>query len=65
LETEVDAGVYADDGVISSTDNFCLQSSVDHLVGLFARVGLDSNTTKTKAMVASPGPKRGHLTTQS
>jgi hypothetical protein len=62
LETEADAGFYVDDGAISLTDNVCLQGSVNHLVELFARVGLDSNTTKTKAMVASPGPKRGHLT---
>jgi hypothetical protein len=65
LETEVETGFYAADGVISSIDSVCLQGSVDHLVGLFARVGLDSNPTKTKAMVASPGPNMGHLTTQA
>ena len=64
-ETEVDAGFYADDGIISSEDNVCLQGSTDHLVGLFARAGLDSNTTKTKAMVSSPGPKKGHLSNQA
>jgi hypothetical protein len=58
LETEVGAGFYADDGVLTSTDNACLQDSTYHLVGLFARVGLDSNTTKTKMLVLSPGPRR-------
>jgi hypothetical protein len=65
LDIELDAGLNADDGVISSTDNVCLQGSVDHLVGVFARVGLNSNTTKTKALLASTGPKREHLTTHA
>jgi hypothetical protein len=62
LETEVGAGFYADDGILTSTDSFCLQDNTYHIVGLFARFGLDSNTTKTKALLVLPGPRRGHLT---
>ncbi len=48
------AAFYADDGLISSTDAPWLQSSLDTLVGLFHRVGLDTNITKTKVMLCYP-----------
>ena len=46
---------YADDGLIASRDSEWLQQSIDVLTDLFARVGLKTNTTKTKAMICTPG----------
>ena len=39
---------YADDGLIQSRCPTTLQELFDKLVGLFERVGLHTNTTKTK-----------------
>ena len=52
------AAFYADDGLIQSRDPVLLQSSFDILIGLFDRVGLKTNTTKTKAMVCVLGKIR-------
>ena len=46
---------YADDGVLASRDPVKLQRAIDVLIALFERVGLRTNTTKTKAMVCVPG----------
>ena len=40
---------YADDGYIASTDPAMLQDSLHILIALFERVGLLTNTSKTKA----------------
>ena len=41
------AAFYADDGLIQGRDPVQLQASFDVLIGLFERVGLRANTTKT------------------
>ena len=53
---------YADDGLIQARCPDMLQSSFDILISLFERVGLKTNTTKTKAMVCIPGRIRTRLT---
>ena len=45
------AAFYADNGLIQSRDLVLLQSFFDILIGLFDRVGLQTNTTKMKGMV--------------
>ena len=49
---------YADDGLIASPDKEWLQQSFTVLVDLFARVGLRTNTDKTKVMVMLPASIR-------
>ena len=49
---------YADDGLIASRNPKTLQTAVDLLTGLFDRVGLQTNTTKTEVMVFVPGKIR-------
>ena len=49
---------YVDDGVLASTDPVFLQDALDKLVGLFDRVGLRTNTTKTEAVTCWPGKIR-------
>ena len=51
------AAFYSDDGLIQSRDPVFPQSSFDILIGLFERVGLRTNTTKTKAIVCVPEKK--------
>ena len=46
---------YADDGLIVTRNPEDLQIAFDVLTGLFDRVGLRTNTTKTEAMVFLPG----------
>ena len=46
---------YADDGLIAARDPKTLQTAFDLLTGLFDRVGLATNTTKTEVMVFLPG----------
>ena len=49
------AAFYTNDGLIQSRSPVLLQSSFDILIGPFDRVGLKTNTTKTKVMVCVPG----------
>ena len=49
---------YADDALIASRDPELLQVAVDEMVGLFERVGLRTNTSKTKVMTCVPGKIR-------
>jgi hypothetical protein len=63
MENEVSAVFYADDRVIASTDPVLVQDSTDYLVELFERVGLHSNTSKTKAMASTPMMTGGHVST--
>jgi hypothetical protein len=52
---EILVACYVDDGLIASCDPDWLQESFDVLIGLFERIGLFTNATKTKAMVCIPG----------
>ena len=52
---------YADDGLIASRNPKTLQTAVNLLTGLFDRVGLQTNTTKTEVMVFVPGKIRTFL----
>jgi len=45
---------YADDGLIGARDPEWLQYSFNKLVGLFGRVGLETNTKKTQVMIGQP-----------
>ena len=46
---------YADDALLASQDPILLQRAPDVIVGLFERVGLCTNTSKTKVMICVPG----------
>jgi hypothetical protein len=46
---------YADDGLVAAMDKGWVQESFDTLINLFERVGLRTNTQKTKAMICTPG----------
>jgi hypothetical protein len=46
---------YIDNGSVASRDPVWLQSSFDILVGLFERIRLFTNATKTKVMTCTPG----------
>jgi exonuclease III len=46
---------YADDGLIAARNHEWLQMAINCLTTLFARVGLRTNTSKTKAMTCTPG----------
>ena len=46
---------YVDDPYLASRDAEFLQQALDNVVGLFARVGLQTNTIKTQAMICTPG----------
>ena len=52
---------YADDALLSSRDPRKLQDALDIIVGLFERVGLRTNTTKTKVMICVPGKIKTRL----
>ena len=52
---------YADDGLVAAREPKVLQDSFDILVGLFERVGLATNTTKTEMMIFLPGRIRTGL----
>jgi hypothetical protein len=45
---------YVNDGLIASRDPFWLQESFDILIGLFERIGLFKNASKTKVMICIP-----------
>jgi hypothetical protein len=46
---------YADDGNLYSLCADTLQIATNHIVNLFSRMGLETNTAKTKAMISVPG----------
>jgi hypothetical protein len=56
IADEIRATFYADDGHIYSNDATALQRAVDILVELFERMGLNTNASKTKAMICAPLP---------
>ena len=49
---------YADDALLASRDPALLQEALDVMVALFERVGLRTNTAKTKVMICVPGKIR-------
>ena len=51
---------YADDGMVASSDPRWLQWAFNALVGLFERVGLQTNVGKTVSMVCRPCPAAGN-----
>ncbi len=52
---------YLDNVYIAAWDPVCLQRAVDGLVSTFEHVGLETNITKTKAMICTPGKIRLQL----
>ena len=52
--------LYADDGMIVSSDPRWLQGAFNTLVGLFYRVGLRANVGKTVGMVCRPCQEAGN-----
>jgi hypothetical protein len=56
---------YADDGIIASYQPELAQDSLDYLVELFQRMGLNTNTSKTKSFTCSPRLAKGHITIQA
>ena len=56
---------YVDDAYLASRDPEFLQRAIDLIVELFARVGLETNVTKTQAMICTPGRIRIQLPSDS
>ena len=56
---------YADDGLLASRSSEFLQRAFDCLIGLFERVGLKTNTSKTKAMTCFPGHISGSMSSRA
>jgi hypothetical protein len=52
---------YADDGLIGARNHEWLQTALDCLISLFERMGLRTNTSKTKAMTCTPGYISGRV----
>lgn len=52
---------FADDGRIAGYDPLLLQAGLDLLIALFARVGLQPNAEKTKAMISLGGIPNGPM----
>ena len=56
---------YANNGMVASSDPAWLQGAFNALVGLFDRVGLQTNVRKTVGMVCHPCQAAGNLTTEA
>ena len=52
---------YADDGMVASSDPQWLQGALNTLVGLFDRVGMQTNVGKTVGIVCHPCQAAGNL----
>ena len=63
VRRELFAIFYVDDTLVASRDPKTLQRAMDVLVALFERVGLRTNTKKTKVMTFVPGKIRTRLST--
>jgi hypothetical protein len=61
----VAAILYADDGLIASYQPELGPDSLDYLVELFQRMGLNTNTLKTKSLTCSPRSAKGHISIQA
>ena len=55
-----DALFYADDGTVASSDTCWIQWAFNALVGLFKRLGLQTNVGKTVSMLCRPCPAAGN-----
>ena len=62
---ELFAIFYVDDRYIASRDPDFLQRALDMLVEIFCWTGLETNTTKTQAMVCTPGKIQVQLSKDS
>ena len=62
---ELMAIFYADDAVLASRDLITLQKALYIIVGLFERIGLRTNTSKTKIMICVPGKIRTRLSLEA
>ena len=56
---------YSDGGMVASLDPGWLQGAFNTLVGLFERVGLQTNVGKTDGMVCHPCQAAGNLTLEA
>jgi hypothetical protein len=56
---------YVNDAYLASRDAGFLQLALTLLVNLFARVGLQTNTSKTQTMICTPGRIRTQLPSES
>lgn len=56
---------YADDGIIATRSDQYLQQTLDCLVEIFLRIGLKTNTDKTKVMTCFPGHISGRISSPS
>jgi hypothetical protein len=56
---------YVDNAYVAAQDPVFLQCALNVLVDTFARVGLDTNITKTQAMICTPGKIRVQLPSES
>jgi hypothetical protein len=54
--------LYADDSLLGARNSTWLESAAQSLVDILGRLGLEANTTKTKAMTCLPGSIRTSLT---
>ena len=63
--TQRAAFFYADDGLVASPDKQWLQQAFEVLSDLFARMGLKTNTEKTKVMICTPGYIRTYYSTHA
>ena len=55
------ANFYADDGMVASSDPCWVQGAFNTLVGLLARVGLQTNSGKTVGIVCHPCQAAGNM----
>ena len=62
---ELMAIFYADDAILASRDPVALQKALDIIVELFERVGLRTNTSKTKVMTCVLGKIRTRLSREA
>ena len=62
---ELMAILYADDTILASRDPVALQKALDIIVELSERVGLRTNTSKTKVMTCLPGKIRTRLSREA
>ena len=65
LDVDLFAIFYVDDAYLASRDAEFLQRALDLLVSLFARVGLETNVSKTQTMICTPGRIRTQLPADS
>ena len=65
VRSVIDVTFYADDGRIGSNSATELQTALDGVVEMFARVGLKINAGKTKVMISTGGRPYGRLSDEA